>query len=180
VTQPPTDAKEDGKPTPSTTSSPTDKSSSQPTHTLPVKEHASSMPPRERSMLDHTSMSKPTPLLNSRLPLPRDQPPSPLRPIPPSSRDTIVEFSTLLLVEPNLTTPSPLSDTEPPVDKSTTLSETPGVLHGEWLDTSISLPSMAQESVESKWSPSGQPPTESCVTYVNTTYQINSNKNFQQ
>jgi len=160
ATTPLTDVKEDGKPTPSTTSRPTDKSSNQPIHTLLFKDLANTLNPRESSMFNPMSTSKLTPFLNSRPPSPRDQPPSPLKPTPLSSKDTPVEFSTPLLAEPNSITPSPLSDTESPEDKNTTLSETHGVLHGEWLDTLTSQPLLETESAVSKCNPSGQPPTD--------------------
>merc|ERR1712070_665319 len=85
-----------------------------------------------------------------------------LRPIRKSSITTLAVSSTLLLVEPNLTTLSLLLDGElmrPLV--TTTSSETPGPPAGESKDTSESLPSRTPlVSVESNKNLLSPPPTE--------------------
>merc|ERR1712146_571810 len=108
-----------------------------------------------------TWASQPTLLSNLRLPLTSNQLPSPLRPTRLSSNNTPPVFWTPSSAEPTSITPSPLLDTVPKTDKSTTSSETHGVPHGETKDTSRSPLSRARVSAVSKCNLSTQKlPTE--------------------
>lgn len=166
----PTDAPVDGNPTLSSTLRPNFKNSSPLTHTpqdLDNPDHANMMPPRVKLTLLLTPTSQPTLLSNSRLPSTLLQSQSPLRPTEPSSNNTPPVFWTPPLAEPNSITPSPPSDTELRVDKSTTSSETPGELHGETKDTSRSPPLTDLESAVSKCNLfTHPPPLELCFDQI--------------
>merc|ERR1712070_895413 len=138
ATEPAMDAMEDGKLMPCNTFNKTDKLLSKTTPTLPETEPAEPPPWPLLLVSPKSIVFNPDLLLPLKPPLPLDQPPSPLRPIDQSSKDTPVVSSTLLPVEPNSITPSPLSDIELKLDKTTTSSETHGVHHGETEDTSTS------------------------------------------
>ena len=151
----------DGNTEPSSTSRSTDKPSSLNTHTPldtePPAPASRILPNSVRSLSPDTSPLEETAFPNLRLPLTRTSSPSPSRPTNQSSKCTTAVSSTPPLAEPNSTTPSLPLDTVPRVARTTTSSETPGVLPGETKVTSRSPPSRDQVSAVSRCNPSTQP-----------------------
>merc|ERR1712086_165278 len=139
--------------------------------TLPKMEDAEPHLSQLKSMLLQSTKFKQDLLNNFSLPLLKDQPSSLLRLTDPSSRDTPAVSSTPLNVEPNLITPSLLSDTEPQEANNTTLSETHGDQDGETMVTSTSPPNPEAQLVSavSNKSPSGQPCNETIQNPITLT-----------
>merc|ERR1719420_308893 len=122
--------------TPSLTGSPTLPSPRLLTHTLPPRAPAKLDPSTTLESLSKLTLTSPQRLSpRSRLPLPRNQSPLPLRLTSWSSNSTPQECLTLLRAEPTSTTPSPLLDTDLMPVRTTSSSETHGELPGESLAT---------------------------------------------
>jgi hypothetical protein len=162
------DAMVDGKLMPCNTFNKMDKLLNKTTHTPPETEPAEPLnSPLLLESLESTKLDQ-DPNHLFLLPLPTDQPQSPLKPTDQSSKDTLVVFSTHQLVEPNLITPSPPSDMVSKMVSLTTSLETHGVHHGEIEDTSTSLPPVKDQSVSavSNKPQSGQTPPEKSIEFV--------------
>merc|ERR1712021_242930 len=105
------------------------------TPTMPEDTDAPTSNPRHTVLSKVTTMLPKDPKPNLRLPSPKDQSPLPSKPIKWPSKDTPV-VSSPQDVDPNSTTVSSLSDTEPRTDKTSSSSRTPGEQAGESTDTS--------------------------------------------